>query len=95
MNSSPDLIEPSFEAVLSYAALGLIVGFAYYISMRSNALPAGAPPWMSKLLHALRLAAAIVFFAWLASLGMVPILSAFAGFLAGRIIAFRATGEDA
>jgi hypothetical protein len=96
VNSSPDVIEPSFEAVLSYAALGLIVGFVYYLSMRSNAgLPAGAPPWMSKLLHALRLAAAIVFFAWLASLGMVPILSAFAGFLAGRIIAFRATGEDA
>jgi hypothetical protein len=96
MDSSSDFIEPSFEAVLSYAALGLIVGFVYYISMRSNAgLPAGAPPWMPKLLHGLRLAAAIVFFAWLASLGVVPILSAFAGFLAGRVIAFRATGEDA
>jgi hypothetical protein len=64
--------------------------------MRSNAgLPADAPPWMTKLLHGLRLAAAIVLFAWLAFLGMVPILSAFAGFLAGRVIAFRVTGEDA
>jgi hypothetical protein len=26
---------------------------------------------------------------------VMPILSAFAGFLAGRVIAFRATGEDA
>jgi hypothetical protein len=96
MESTPELISPSLEVVLSYAALGLIVGFGYYMSMRFNAgLPAEAPSWMPKLLHGLRIAAAIGFFAWLASLGMVPILSAFAGFLAGRVIAFRALGEDA
>jgi hypothetical protein len=90
-------VEPSLEAVLSYAALGLIVGFGYYMSMRLNSgLPEGAgPPWLPKLLHGLRLAAAIAFFAWLASLGALPVLSAFAGFLAGRVIAFRALGEDA
>jgi hypothetical protein len=96
MDSTSELIEPTLDAVLSYAALGLIVGFGYYMSMRLNAgLPAGAPVWMPKLLHGLRLAAAIGFFAWLASLGMMPILSAFAGFLVGRVIAFRVTDEDA
>ena len=84
------------EAVISYAALGLIVGFGYYMSMRLNAgLPEGAPAWMPKVLHGLRISAAVIFFAWLASLGMAPILAAFAGFLAGRVIAFRLTGEDA
>ena len=96
MDSSSGMINLSFETLLSYAALGLIVGFGYYMSMRSNAgLPEGAPAWMPKVLHGLRVSAAVIFFAWLASLGMVPILAAFAGFLAGRVIAFRLTGEDA
>src|SRR5512147_2077630 len=96
MESAPDLISPSLEVALSYAALGLIVGFGYYMSMRLNAgRPADSPSWIPKLLHGLRIAAAIGFFAWLASLGMVPILSAFAGFLAGRVVAFRAMGEEA
>jgi hypothetical protein len=85
-----------FEAVLAYAALGLIVGFGYYMSMHLNSgLPEGAPAWAVKGLNVLRLAAAIVFFGWLASIGVLPILSAFAGFLLGRVIAFRALGEDA
>jgi hypothetical protein len=84
------------EAVLSYAALGLIVGFGYYMSMQLNSgLPGGAPEWVARGLYFLRLAAAIAFFAWLASIGAVPILSAFVGFLIGRVIAFRALGEDA
>jgi hypothetical protein len=96
MDDPMQVVQPSIEVVLSYAALGLIVGFGYYMSMRLNAgLPARAPAWMPKLLHGMRLVAAIAFFAWLASLGMLPILSAFAGFLAGRVIAFRAAGEDA
>lgn len=84
------------EAVAAYAALGLIVGFGYYAAMLANGgLPAAAPAWAVKGLHILRLAAAIAFFAWLASLGAVPVLSAFVGFLVGRVIAFRAMGEDA
>ncbi|HYN38201.1 MAG TPA: hypothetical protein VES39_03010 [Rhodospirillales bacterium] len=84
------------EAVLAYAALGLIVGFGYYMSMHMNSgLPDGAPSWAVKGLHVLRLAAAIVFFGWLASNGALPVLSAFAGFLIGRVIAFRTLGEDA
>lgn len=95
MNFPPTPVEPSFEAVLSYAALGLIVGFGYYLSIRANAgLADGAPEWLPKIIHVLRLAAAIAFFGWLAMLGVLPILSAFAGFLLGRVIAFRASGED-
>lgn len=90
-------VELSFEAVLSYAALGMIAGFGYYLSMRMGVLPAGSgmPRWVGGALTVLRVAAAIAFFAWLASLGALPILSAFAGFLVGRVIAFRLTGEDA
>lgn len=63
--------------------------------MANSGLPAEAPAWVVKGLHVLRLAAAIAFFAWLASLGALPVLSAFAGFLLGRVVAFRAMGEDA
>jgi hypothetical protein len=92
---SPDAI--SLDVVLSYAALGLIVGFGYYASLRFHATgqAATAPKWLTTAANLLRLAAAIAFFAWVASLGMVPILSAFAGFLCGRVIAFRTAGYDA
>lgn len=92
---APDTI--TLDTVLSYAALGLIVGFGYYASMRLNpqAEDESAPRWVGTAMLVLRLAAAIAFFAWVASLGMVPILSAFAGFLCGRIVALRAIGLDA
>lgn len=87
--------EPSLEAALSYAALGLIVGFGYYMAMLfGSELPEGAPKWLATAMVVLRVAAAVAFFAWLASLGMLPILSAFAGFLVGRTIAYRALGQD-
>ena len=84
------------ELVLSYAALGLIVGFGYYGSMQWTGMLAagGAPGWTGKLVNGLRLAAAIVFFLWLASIGGLQILSAFAGFLVGRQIAFSLGGLD-
>ena len=86
----------TLDTILSYAALGLIVGFGYYASMRLNApAHAEAPAWLTTAANVLRLAAAIAFFAWVASLGMVPILSAFAGFLCGRVVALRAIGYDA
>jgi len=88
--------ELSLESALSYAALGLIVGFGYYLGDR---LPvAGESPLPKALLGAvtvLRLMAAIAFFAYLATLGATPILAAFVGFLVGRLIAFRLRGEDA
>ncbi|MBL8658719.1 MAG: hypothetical protein JNM75_03070 [Rhodospirillales bacterium] len=98
MDAPPDAL--SLDVILSYAALGLIVGFGYYASQRLGA-PAqaeangGTPQWLTTAVHLLRLAAAIAFFAWIASLGVVPILSAFAGFLCGRVIAFRTAGYDA
>ena len=84
------------ELVLSYAALGLIVGFGYYGSMQWIAMLAagGAPAWTGKLVGGLRLAAAIVFFLWLASIGALHVLSAFAGFLVGRQISFSLGGIE-
>ena len=96
MSGSSGFLGADLETILAYAALGLIVGFGYYMSMQLNSgLPPEAPAWVGRSLHVLRLAAAIAFFAWLASIGILPILSAFAGFLLGRVIAFRAMGEDA
>lgn len=96
MEGGSGILGADLEVVLSYAALGLIVGFGYYMSMQLNSgLPPGAPGWAAKALYVLRLGAAIAFFAWLASIGALPILSAFAGFLLGRVIAFRALGDAA
>ena len=96
MDGNSGFLGADLEAIIAYAALGLMVGFGYYMSMQLNSgLPEGAPAWVVKGLHVFRLAAAIAFFAWLASIGALPILSAFAGFLLGRVIAFRALGEDA
>lgn len=89
------MAEPTWEAILSYAALGMIVGFGYYMSALLP-WPGGPPPkFVGIALHVLRLLAAIAFFAYLASVGALPILAAFAGFLVGRVVAFRATGQDA
>jgi hypothetical protein len=91
----PDTI--TMDVILSYAALGLIVGFGYYASMRLNTPQEAAPvpQWLTTTVNLFRLAAAIAFFAWVASLGMVPILASFAGFLCGRVVALRAVGYDA
>ncbi len=85
------------ETLASYAGLGLIVGFGYYLALNMNGrlVAGGAPRWAVIFIQILQLLAAIGFFAWLASIGMTPILSAFAGFLVGRVIALRLTGADA
>lgn len=85
------------ETLLSYAALGLIVGFGYYLALNMNGrlVAGGAPRWVVIGIQILQLLAAIGFFAWLASLGMTPILAAFAGFLVGRVIALQLIGADA
>ena len=92
-----DPIPWSFELVAEYAMLGLFVGVAYYLAYRMNiGLPlAKDQRWLLSVLNGMRIAAAIAFFAWLASLGVVPVLSAFAGFLLGRALAFRLIGENA
>lgn len=90
----------TFEILASYGALGLIVGFGYYSAVRWQEVLAateGVPSWWPWMLNITRIGAAIVFFAWLAHSfdSMVPILSAFVGFLVGRMIAFQAMGHDA
>jgi hypothetical protein len=81
----------SFEVVAEYAMLGLFVGVAYYMAHRLNlGLPlARDQRWLLWVLDGLRVIAAIGFFAWLAYLGSVPVLSAFGGFLLGRVLAYR------
>lgn len=83
------------ETALSYAALGLLVGFGYY----------GAAVWMTMAaqrsgsqalgwgLHGLRIATAIIFFLWVASIGAIHVLAAFVGFLVGRQIVFSGLGR--
>lgn len=84
------------EQILTYAGLGLIVGFGYYGSMAWIGMmeASGGPAWAAKLVGGLRLGAAIVFFLWLASIGATQILSAFIGFLVGRQVAFGLGGLD-
>lgn len=86
----------SFEVVAEYAMLGIFVGVGYYLAYRMNiGLPiAENQRWLLWVLDAMRIAAAIAFFAWLASLGAVPVLSAFGGFLLGRAFAFRLLGSN-
>jgi F1F0 ATPase subunit 2 len=90
--------EPSVQAIAAYAAFGLIVGLGYFVSLRLNVdlyIDRGRPGWLPILMHGLRIAAAVAFFAWLASCGALPLLSSFAGFLAGRMVAFRISGKRA
>jgi cytosine/uracil/thiamine/allantoin permease len=87
----------SLDAVLSYAFLGLLVGVGYYMAYRMNVgfEPPANVRWLFTVVSVLRIVAAIGFFAWLASLGSaLPPLSAFAGFLVGRVLAFRLLGGD-
>lgn len=81
----------SIEAVSQYGLMGLCVGIAYYLAQRLNLrLPLqGDQRWIVWVLDGVRLVGAIVFFGWLATLGNVPILSAFVGFLIGRLMAAR------
>lgn len=84
-----DPIPWSYDVVIEYALMGLCVGVAFYMAQRLNLrLPLTKDQrWMIWVLDAVRIIGAIAFFAWLASLGAVPVLSAFVGFLAGRLLA--------
>jgi hypothetical protein len=81
----------SIESFFSYAALGLIVGFGYYLAQAMNAslVAKGAPRRAVMVIDGMRIVAAIIFFAWLANIGVLPVAAAFAGFLCGRMIAFQ------
>lgn len=84
------------ETALSYGALGTFVGVGYYMAHVLNVhfTPPEGMRWVLWVLEGGRVLAAIGFFAWLASLGSIYVLSAFVGFLLGRTVAFRIAGGD-
>lgn len=95
--SATQLADPALRE--AHDILRACVHCGYYSALRWQAVLAsteGVPGWWPWVLNITRIGAAIVFFAWLAALDTtVPILSAFVGFLIGRMIAFQMMGEDA
>jgi hypothetical protein len=91
MMDQPEPIAWSIDVVAEYALMGLCVGAAYYMAQRLNfRLPLSKDQrWILWVLDGVRIVLAIAFFGWLASIGSVPVLSAFGGFLAGRLLAGR------
>lgn len=81
----------SVNVVAEYALMGLCVGVAYYMAQRLNLrLPLTREQrWILWVLDGARIILAVAFFGWLASIGSVPVLSAFGGFLGGRFLAGR------
>jgi len=74
--------------IAPYAALGALVGAAYFAALGWNVrLYAGhGAGWKALLLHFSRLAAAVAAFTLCARQGPAPLLASFAGFLAARTI---------
>ncbi len=74
--------------IVSYAALGALVGAAYFAVLGWNVRLYAGHGAGSKalLLHLIRLAVAIALFTLLARQGAAPLLTSFAGFLAIRTI---------
>lgn len=74
---------------LLYLTLGGVLGAAYFSALDWNVrlyAEAGAG-WKALQLHLGRLLGAVAVFAILARMGALPLLAAFAGFLAARTIA--------
>ncbi|NJO67650.1 MAG: hypothetical protein HC826_01525 [Rhodospirillales bacterium] len=90
-----EVIPWSVEIVAEYGLVGLVVGVAYFLArrMNQNLLQSTDQRWMMWTMEGLRILVAIAFFAWLASLGTVPVLSAFVGFLIGRVAADKVMGD--
>lgn len=86
-------------ALLAYAAIGMVVGLAYFAALRINVrlyLGSGArsrsalfPALLPALLHAGRLLAVGAVFLVIAGQGAGALLAAFAGFICARAIALR------
>ena len=77
--------------IVPYAALGALVGAAYFAALGWNVrLYAGhGPGWKALLLHLSRLAVAVAAFTLCARQGAGPLLASFAGFLAMRTISIN------
>ncbi|MDE2050787.1 MAG: hypothetical protein KGL45_13070 [Gammaproteobacteria bacterium] len=79
-------------AVAVFAAAGLVLGTAYFASLRRGVLRAVARhAWLSYMLLApARIAAAALLFTFAVRWGVAALLAAFAGFLLARQLAVRA-----
>jgi hypothetical protein len=82
----------AFAIAAAFAVAGLAFGSAYFAALRrTTELLAGSGAWLWPAVWTLgRLLAAIVFLAFAAKLGALPLLTALAGFLAARALALRA-----
>ncbi len=74
--------------IVPYAALGALIGAAYFAALGWNVrLYAGqGAVWKALMLHLARLAVAVAAFTLCARQGAAPLLVSFAGFLAIRMI---------
>jgi N-ATPase, AtpR subunit len=83
---------PILELAMTMAVAGFVVGLLYFAALeRTVALYVSGRGWVGPLAFTLgRIAAAAVFLAFAAKLGVISLLSAFAGFLLARALALRA-----
>ena len=79
-------------AVAACALAGLMLGMAYFASLRRGVrISVARHAWVPYMLSAaVRIAAAAAFFAFVVRWGMPALLGAFAGFLVARQLALRA-----
>ncbi len=86
---SPRLTPIDLIVVVSSAALGLAVGFAYFTALRINVrlyMTTGGGGWRPLLLHATRIVAIAIVFWAMATQGAGPLLGGLLGFLAARLV---------
>ncbi len=90
MTASALLSQPELAAIMALAGLG--VGVAYFAALkRGVTLFVTDHGWRAPLtLMLLRLGGVILFLVLAAKLGAVPLLAAFLGLLAARVLAVRA-----
>jgi hypothetical protein len=91
------MIARDVAAVALFIAAGLVLGTAYFASLRHGVRASVMrQAWMPYVLLALaRVAAATLFFAWAVSWGIPALLGTFAGFLLARQLAVHAAGKVA
>ncbi len=80
----------TFALGAAAAIAGLMLGFGYFALLRRSVGQFNGGSWMRVALTSFaRVACAVLAFALLARLGVVPLLCAAAGFLLARVIAVR------
>lgn len=86
-----DLIASLRPALLLLAIAGLVLGMAYFASLRHGVhLSIASHAWLPYMLWAMaRIAAAALFFTFAVRWGVVALIAAFSGFLIARQLAVR------